>query len=139
MLVTTHTIVASTIAIKTGNPYIYIPFAALDHFLLDMMPHFGGKLVEKDFKLFTVLDAFCGITLFLILARYTQFSVLILFAVCFLAGWPDLIHLYRRLVNPRGAAKFQKFHDDIQRLEFPAGILIEGLLVLGCLLLIFTP
>ena len=138
MFVTTHAVVASTIAIKTGNPYIYIPFAALDHFLLDMMPHFGGKIVGNNFKIFTALDAVCGITLFLILARYTEFSVLILFAVCFLAGWPDLVHLYQRVIDPKKMEKFQKFHCGIQKFEFPAGILIEIVIVAGCLALIFV-
>lgn len=133
MFVTTHAVVASTIAIKTGNPYIYIPFAAVDHFLLDMMPHFGGKTVGKNFKLFMALDAVCGITLFLVLARYTEFSVLILFAVCFLAGWPDLLWPTKRT----SFVKFKKFHKDIQRFEFPAGILIEMVITIGCLALIF--
>lgn len=137
MFVTTHALVASTVAIKTGNPYIYIPFALADHFLLDSMPHFGGKLVGKNFKVFTVIDAICGITLFLILARYTQFSVFILFSVCLLAGWPDLVHLYERLVDPKAFKKFQKFHSKIQRFEFPAGILIEIVIVVACLSLIF--
>jgi hypothetical protein len=137
VLVTTHAVVASTIAIKTGNPYIYLPFAAVDHFLLDTFPHFGGDVLEKHFRPMVVLDAFLGITLFLILARYTQFSIIILFAVCFLAGWPDLVHLYQRLINPNGVQKFQKFHSGIQKMEFPAGILIEAAVVAGCLALIF--
>lgn len=133
MLVTTHTVIASTIAIKTGNPYIYLPFAASEHFVLDTFPHFGGEWTEKNFRLMTVVDAIVGITLFLILARYTQFSVLILFAVCLLAGWPDLLWLTKRKKFP----KFFKFHKDIQKHEFPAGIFIELVIVVGCLALIF--
>lgn len=138
MLVTTHAVVASAVAIKTGNPYLYIPFAAADHFLLDTMPHFGGKWVKKNFRLVTAFDAFCGIILFLILARYTQFSVLVLFAVCFLAGWPDLIMLYQKLTETKKLSRFKKFHRDIQRLEFPAGIFIEIAVVSGCLWMIFA-
>lgn len=138
MLVTTHAVVASAVAIKTGNPYLYIPFAAADHFLLDTMPHFGGKWVKKNFRLVTAFDAFCGIILFLILARYTQFSVLILFAVCLLAGWPDLVMVYQKWVNPKILPKFFKFHKNIQRSEFPSGIFIEIAIVSGCLMFVFV-
>jgi len=138
VLVTTHTIVASTIAIKTGNPYLYLPFAAIDHFTLDTFPHFGGKWVDKNFKLVTALDATFGIVLFLILARYTKFSILILFAVCLLAGWPDLVMLYQKLTKTKKLPKFKKFHSGIQKLESFPGLLIEVVIVLGCLLLIFV-
>ena len=137
MLVTTHAVVASTIAIKTGNPYLYIPFAMADHFLLDTFPHFGGKWVSKNFKPMVIVDAILGITLFLILARYTQFSVIILFAVCLLAGWPDLVLAYQKFVNLRKWPRFGKFHSDIQKLESPPGVLIEIAIVFGCLWLIF--
>lgn len=134
MLVTTHALVASTVAIKTGNPYLYVPFAAVDHFLLDAFPHFGGDIVKKNFRLFALIDAIVGVTLFLILARYTKFSILILFAVCFLAGWPDLLWLTKRKKFP----KFFKFHENIQKLESFSGILIEVAIVLVCLLSIFV-
>jgi len=81
-----------------------------------------------------VLDAVLGITLFLVLARYTEFSVLILFAVCFLAGWPDILWF----VKHKKLSNFFKFHVGIQKLEFPAGIFIEIVIVMGCLLLIFV-
>jgi hypothetical protein len=137
MLVTTHAVVASTVAIKTGNPYLYIPFAMVDHFLLDTFPHFGGKWVKKRFRPMVVLDVILGITLFLILARYTQFSIIILFAVCLLAGWPDLILVYRKFISPKVFPRFGKFHSDIQKFESFPGVLIEIVIVLGCLWLIF--
>ena len=138
MFVTTHTIVASTIAIKTGNPYIYLPFAAVDHFALDTVPHFGGKWAGKNFKVLTALDATFGIGLFLILARYTKFSILILFAVCLLAGWPDLILAYQKFINPKRLKKFGEFYAGIQKSESFPGIIIEVAIVLVCLLLIFV-
>jgi|GEM_PF-2350481 len=139
MLVTTHAVVASTVAIKTGNPYIYIPFAVFEHFIFDTFPHFGGEWVKRNFKILTVIDAILGISLFLVMAFFThsKFSVLILFTVCFLAGWPDLIMLYQKMTKTKKLPKFKKFHSNIQKLEFPAGILIEIAVVLGCLLLIF--
>lgn len=138
MLVTTHAVVASTIAIKTGNPYIYLPFAAADHFILDTFPHFGGRWLKKNYRLMVVVDAMCGIALFLILARYTKFSVLILFIVCFLAGWPDLLTFLNRTGKKKRFTGLQNFHDNIQKLEFPLGIFIEFVIVLGCLMLIFV-
>lgn len=138
MLVTTHTIIASTVAIKTGNPWIYMPFAAVDHFVLDTIPHFGGKFLDKHFRLLTVIDAIVGITLFLILARYTKFSVLILLAVCLLAGWPDLVMLYQKMTGTKKLPKFKKFHSGIQKYETSSGIVFEFAIVLFCLLLIFA-
>ncbi len=138
MLVTTHTMIAATVAIKTGNPWIYIPFAGADHFLFDAFPHFGGKKVGKNFKLFTVIDAIVGISLFLILVHYTKFSVVILFFVCFLAGWPDLVMLYQKLTDTKRLPKFKAFHSGIQKYETPAGIIFELGIVLFCLLLIFV-
>ncbi len=134
MLVTTHAMVAATVAIKTGNPYIYIPFAAADHFTFDAFPHFGGKWINDHFKSVAIIDAVVGITLFLILARYTKFSVLILLAVCLLAGWPDLLWLTKRRRFP----KFFKFHAGIQKFEATSGILIEVAIVAVCLALIFV-
>lgn len=135
MLVTTHTIIASTVAIKTGNPYLYLPFAAADHFLFDTFPHFGGKWVDKNFKLVTALDATFGIALFLIIAFYThsKFSVVILFAVCLLAGWPDLTWLTKR----NRFSKFKVWHAGIQKLESFSGLLVEVAIISACLLLIF--
>ncbi len=137
MLVTTHTMIAATVAIKTGDPWIYIPFAGADHFIFDAFPHFGGKKVGKSFKLFTALDAVIGISLFLILAHYTKFSVLILFFVCLLAGWPDLVMLYQKLTDTKRLPRFKAFHRDIQKHESPGGIIFEIGIILFCLLLIF--
>ncbi len=136
MLVTTHTVIAATVAIKTGNPYLYFPFAAADHFAFDTMPHFGGDWVNKNLKLVTALDAIVGISIFLAIAFFThsKFSVLILFAVCLLAGWPDLIWLTKRKHFP----KFKKWHAGIQKFETSPGIILEIAVVLFCLLLIFV-
>jgi len=135
MLVTTHTLIASTVAIKTGNPWIYIPFAAVEHFLLDMLPHFGkGPLLKRrNFQIATLLDAIAGISLFFFLVSKTGFPIYMLFFIDFLAGWPDLVWL----LDSDRSSRFAKFHKKIQKFESPAGIVVEIGINLVCLYLIF--
>jgi hypothetical protein len=134
MLVTTHTIVATTIALKTGNPWIYIPAAIINHPILDALPHFGGKKVDKriDFKYEVLADAILGISFYIFFLTKTNFPPLQLFILDLIAGWPDLIHLYNRYIL------FQKYHRMIQKLESPYGIILEVTIWITCLWLLFA-
>jgi hypothetical protein len=127
MLVTTHTIIATTIAIKTGNPWIYIPAAIINHPILDALPHFGGKKVTRaiDFKYEVALDAVLGITLYYFFITNTGFPPIQLFLIDLLAGWPDLAHVYNKYIDKNRFKIFQKYHRAIQKLESPFGIIIE--------------
>lgn len=138
MFVTTHTIVATTIVLKTGNPWIYIPAAIINHPILDALPHFGSKKIEKSpyFNMLVFTDAIFGIGFFIFFLTQTHFPPLQLFMLDFMAGWPDLILFYNRYINPKIFVTFQKYHSLIQKLENPYGILLEIAINIFCLHLI---
>lgn len=48
MLETPHVIVASAIAIKTGNPFLALGFALISHFVLDEVPHWNPHITTKE-------------------------------------------------------------------------------------------
>lgn len=136
MFVTTHALIASTIAIKTGNPYIYLPAGIGNHFLLDMIPHFGlPKDMEEPLKsrLFTgmiFLDVLFGTLTFLLLIKLFSLNPIWLFGLCLLAGWPDLVSLFERVAK-KGWKPLLVFHERIQP-ESYAGIVVELLLIAAC-------
>lgn len=103
MLETPHTIVAASIAVKTGNPFLALPLALLSHFVLDEVPHWNPHLTTKEgdvkkidpdgFKVI-IIDS----SLALISGSVIAFSflpdikkVLLIFACCFLSALPDLV------------------------------------------------
>jgi hypothetical protein len=140
MLVTTHTIVATTIALKTGNPWIYIPAAIFNHPILDALPHFGGSRVQKriDFKYEIIADAILGIGFYALFITKTNIMPLQLFLLDLTAGWPDLIHVYNRYIEPSKYIVFQKYHRAIQKFESPYGIILEVTIWIICLWIIFS-
>ena len=136
MLVTTHSVVAMTVAVKTGNPYIYIPFAILDHLILDQLPHYGMRSFNFErFKILTILDAVAGFFLFATFVYITNWPWWLLFLLCFLAGWPDILWFFGKKKNGF-LAKFKHFHKKIQNLESQGGILLEFAIIIFCLWLI---
>lgn len=137
MLVTTHTLIATTIAVKTKNPYVYIPAALLNHFILDALPHFGSKKIADSKGLFLItaaIDAAMGITLFFLVVYYLHFPPVQLFLIDLAAGWPDFMNLYQVLGGGKFVARFQNWHSKIQRLETPAGIIVEVFIWIVCLI-----
>jgi hypothetical protein len=133
--------IAMTIAVTTNNPAIYLPLAAVNHFLLDAFPHFGFPAdrypgVRKKLTWPMVIsDAIVGTSLFFFVLAKTEISFWLLFGVCFLAGWPDLLQLYRRQVNPKILPRFSKFHESIQT-ESPWLLILEAVTVVLCLMFI---
>jgi hypothetical protein len=140
MLVTTHTLVATAIAVKTRNPSIYIPAALINHFVLDALPHFGGGFVNetKNFKMAMAIDALVGLSLFTIIVTSGIFPFLPLLALDLLAGWPDLLLVYNKLLKGNHFEKIQKWHAGIQKFESPWGILVDMLISGICIFLIFS-
>lgn len=142
MLVTTHTIVAMSLAVVTKEPAIYLPLALINHPVLDMVPHFGfpekkyRKLRVDLFWPLVVLDAIMGTTSFFIVLHKTSMPFWLLFTVCLLAGWPDLLQLYRRKVNPGFLPRLSAFHEKIQT-ESPWLLPVEIGIVVACLSIIF--
>lgn len=142
MFVTTHTMVAMTLTAATGNPLIYLPAAAINHPLLDMVPHFGFSkqkypgLRNKALIPMMVFDVFAGTTLFFLVLFKTGLPFWLLFLVCLLAAWPDLLILYQRFVNPKFAPKVKELHENIQT-ESPWFFWIELTIIGFCSYLIF--
>jgi hypothetical protein len=141
MLVTTHTLIATTIAVKTKNPYIYVPAALVNHFILDSLPHFGSRKIadsKSKFLLATTFDAVLGISVFCAAIFYFRFPPVQLFLIDLAAGWPDLINAYQQFLNGKYFVRFQNWHANIQKFEYPLGILIEITIWLFCFYLLFV-
>jgi hypothetical protein len=130
MFVTAHTLIAMTVAVETGNPWIFIPAAIVNHLILDLAPHFGPpkdwtkEQKRKNFFLLMPFDAVLGTATFFWVYLKTGFPFLPLFLICVLAGWPDLVSLVHHLDKKR-FAKFYKFHHKIQGLQRPYFLPVE--------------
>lgn len=141
MLVTTHTMVAMSLMATTGNPFVYVPAAIVNHPILDMIPHFGfskakyPKLRSQAMWPMIIMDAILGTSLFFVVLKFTHLPFWPLFGICLLAAWPDLFTLYQRKVNPKLAPKFLELHENIQN-ESPWFIFVELGIVILCLYLI---
>lgn len=141
MLVTTHTMIAMAVVVITKESAIYIPLAAVNHPLLDMVPHFGFS--DKHYHELRVrlgwplifLDAILGTTFFFLVLNKTGLPFWLLFGICLLAGWPDLAQLYHRKVNQNFLPKLSDFHEKIQT-ESPWLLPLELGIIIACLTLI---
>lgn len=103
VLETPHTIVAASIAIKTGNPYLAIPLCFLSHFVLDEIPHWnpnittkkrGVKIVDpKSFKII-LSDSLVALISGLIIAALVlpdMNKAILVILCCFIAVLPDVV------------------------------------------------
>lgn len=142
MLVTTHSMVAMALTVTTGNPYIYVPAAVVNHPILDMLPHFGfptekyPKLHDQAMWPMVLTDMIAGTSLFFLVLAKTGLPFWLLFGVCFLAAWPDLFTFYQRKVNPNLAPGFLKLHERIQH-ESPWYFWVDLTVIAVCIFLIF--
>lgn len=138
MFVTTHTVVATTIAVKTGNPYIYIPAAFLNHLVLDAFPHYGNKVLRNRsfFKIAAFADAIFGFGFFLFFILKLDLPIINLLIIDLMAGWPDLLLFYNKIIDEKKFVLFQKWHSQIQKYEFRGGVFIEIALIGVCLFLL---
>ncbi len=122
-----HVLTGVTIAVVVQQPVLAPLVALASHFLLDMMPHFGGLTWfnnwGKQLIVLTVMDALlCTIFLLLGITFFPQHIHLILLCAVF-AILPDLLWIfhYRYGVQHR----FFVFHQAIQRYERPWGAFVE--------------
>ena len=103
MLETPHTIVAASIAVKTGNPFLALPLALLSHFVLDKVPHWNPHLTTKGgevkkinpegFKIIVIDSSLALISGSVIALSFLPDikKVLLILACCFLSALPDLV------------------------------------------------
>lgn len=136
MFITTHTVVATTIAVKTRNPYLYIPIIFASHFILDALPHSDG-ILKHDFKTTVIIDAILGISFFIFFASRLDLPVMKLFLIDLLAGWPDLLPFYNKVIDKSKFTNFDNFHSGIQKFESKTGLLVEIVIIASCLFFIF--
>lgn len=133
-----HALTGAAIGLALQRPLLVVPAAFASHFLLDMLPHFGGHVYQWGHKTFTKIIVIDGIATFtailLIVLAAPALAIPVLLGV-FFAMLPDalLIHYYTTGKKPHW---FHTLHLKIQWYEHPPGLLVEGLyLILTSVLL----
>lgn len=131
-----HAFTGAAIGLAVQKPLLVIPLALASHFVLDMVPHFGGHPIyewgHKHFFKIIALDAVLtigGVSLAIALVPQLVLPIL-LGVVCAMLPDITLIHYYTK-----GKPKqwFHNFHLGIQWFERPPGLLVEAsYLVLIC-------
>ncbi len=103
VLETPHVIVASLIAVKTGNPLLAMPLALFSHFVLDEIPHWNPhittkegdvKVIEPKSMKVIIIDSSLALASGLAIALSSLPDIkkmFIVLACCLLAVIPDLI------------------------------------------------
>lgn len=124
-----HALTGAVIGLAIQNPILVAPAALLSHFLLDMLPHFGGHPIyqwgHKHFPKVLALDALlCVMGIGLAIFFAPKLALPILLGAAF-AMLPDLslIHYYTK---GKPHHWFHKFHLGIQWFERPPGLLVEA-------------
>jgi hypothetical protein len=124
-----HALTGAAIGLAIQQPLLVVPFALASHFLLDILPHFGGHpIYEWEHKHFFKVIGFdailcsLGIGFALWLAPHAALAILL--GVVF-AMLPDLtlIHYY---THGKPKHWFHDFHLGIQWFERPPGIFVEA-------------
>lgn len=123
-----HVLTGVTIAVAVQQPLIAPLCALASHFVLDMVPHFGGtpwsEIWGKKLLALVIADTMlCFTFIGLGIAFFPQYSTLIF--ICALAAiLPDLLWIahYKYGVEHQ----FFIFHKAIQRYERPWGAYVEG-------------
>lgn len=136
-----HALTGAAIGLSLQKPVLIIPAALLSHFVLDVIPHFGGHPVyewgHRHFFKVIAFDALMCIAvivgLFVLAPQHAWLGVLgVVFAML-----PDLslIHYYTK-----GKPKhwFHNFHLGIQWFERPPGLLVEAAYLFFILAIILT-
>lgn len=124
-----HALTGAAIGLAVQQPLMVIPLAFVSHFVLDVVPHFGGHpIYEWGNKHFSKLIAFdavlciAGVGVALVFAPHAAISILLGVAFAML---PDLalVHYY---TSGRHKHWFHDFHLGIQWFERPPGLLVEA-------------
>lgn len=131
MTATNHGLFGAVIAITLRNhPAVAIAIAPLSHFLLDAIPHAGGKYDLRSRKFFRILFADCTLAVVSTLAVvWVWHEIALLVVVCaFLAASPDLMWIYYEYINPklRKVHLLPRFHSWIQWSQTAPGWYVEA-------------
>lgn len=150
MTATNHAMTGAVIAVSIPEPWLAIPLAFASHFLLDAIPHFG--IYEDDvlrrnkhwlFRSVITIDILLVLTLLITVPIYLngQINPWIVLSCMIAAVLPDLIWVYRffgevKTQTWKPGGKFARFHQGIQKIEQPWGLIIELIWFVGALLLV---
>lgn len=150
MTATNHMLTGAVIAATVQQPFLVVPLAILSHFVLDMFPHFGVEESDtadrNNHPLFRKVLAtdLTILTLALILVPVlfhgeVSWWVLLL---GMLAAWiPDVVWLVHFWHDHKGRVRkpphrLTRFHQRIQWLEHPRGIVVEVIWFVGALVVL---
>jgi hypothetical protein len=126
-----HALTGAVIVSVVSIPFIALPMAFLSHFALDSLPHFGEPFGNRN-KFSKSIWTIDGILLFLFISFLVITNNWLALAGAVLAISPDFAWIYRFVfaekfgkLAPKPTNKFNRFHENIQKLEFKKGIIIE--------------
>ncbi|HEU5187004.1 MAG TPA: hypothetical protein VFT87_00720 [Candidatus Saccharimonadales bacterium] len=127
-----HALTGAAIGLAVQKPLLVIPLAFASHFLLDMLPHFGGHVYQWGHRHFGKIIAVDGVVtllaILLIIFAVPAFMWPVLLGV-FFAMLPDAL-LVPYYLSGKRPHWFHSFHLNIQWYEQPPGLLVEGLYLL---------
>lgn len=144
MTATNHMLTGGVIAVAVKQPALVIPLAFASHFVLDALPHFGhtsGNVFEKGshvfMKLSLLMDAAASIVVLVWLGTLNSRLPLL---ASIIAYTPDITWLPRLFKDIRGHTWqgnwFTRFHQRIQRYEYPWAVTVELIWFTGCVVLL---
>lgn len=124
-----HALTGAIIGLAVQKPLLVIPLAFASHFLLDMLPHFGGHVYQWGHRHFGKIIAVDGIitllAVMIIVFAIPSLTIPVLLGV-FFGMLPDAL-LVPYYLNGKKPHWFHDFHLRIQWYEKPPGILVEGI------------
>lgn len=111
--------------------YVAVPLAFASHFVLDSLPHYGIKHVERNhstiYKLIVFGDTIVAISGFVMLLILHKWSMTICGLVAFSPDFLWILQYFKQGKNMHLQIKnrFMHFHKRIQRYERPWGIAVD--------------
>lgn len=124
-----HALTGAAIALAIRQPIIAPIVAFLSHFVLDVLPHFGGTPAyhygHRWFGYIMGADAFItGVAVLTICLIAPHYAILIMLCVL-CAVLPDIL-LFHYYTHNRPNTWFHRWHLKIQWFERPSGALVEA-------------
>ena len=142
MTATNHVLTGALIGSLVTNPLIALPLALASHLALDMIPHYGNKVMKiNTFVPYLLVDMTLAALLLLSILANQPHNYWLMIACGILASSPDLLSIpyFVDLLKHRDHkfGKLTQFLKKIQWSETPMGLIIEAVwfLTLGAILL----
>ena len=134
MTATNHALTGAIIGLAVASP-LALPLAFVSHYLMDMIPHFGWPLPEKQnlksniFRNYLIAEALLCFLVVLVLFTVQPANWFLASICAFLAAMPDMFS-YGRYKNVRNNIEhkrnlYERFASKIQWFERPIGAVVE--------------